>query len=85
MGTGRHAHRGPAARRGTRRRHVPLPETVTDETAAGRVYRVRWRGDDVIGIEPEGRIRPMYPTRTPAPRAPLREHTLHVPAVEWSW
>jgi hypothetical protein len=63
----------------------PLPETVTDESAAGRVYRVRWRGDDVIGIEPEGRIRPMYPTRTPAPQAPLREHTLHVPAEEWSW
>ncbi|MFJ6062599.1 hypothetical protein ACIQHU_06105 [Streptomyces tendae] len=63
----------------------PLPETVTNESAAGRDYRVHWRGDDVIGIEPEGRIRPMYPTRTPAPQAPLREHTLQVPAEEWSW
>jgi hypothetical protein len=63
----------------------PLPENVTDETAAGRVYRTRWRGDDVIGIDPEGITRPMYPNRTPSPQAPLREYTLHVPAKEWSW
>ncbi|WP_372351224.1 hypothetical protein [Streptomyces sp. KL116D] len=63
----------------------PLAERVTEETAAGRSYRVRWRGDDVIGIEPEGRTRPMYTARTVDPHAPLRERALHVPAEEWSW
>ncbi len=63
----------------------PLVEDITEETAAGRVFRTRWRGDDVTGIEPEGRSRPMYSPRTLEPKAPEREHALHVPAREWSW
>ncbi|WP_049565695.1 beta-L-arabinofuranosidase domain-containing protein [Streptomyces sp. SBT349] len=63
----------------------PLAESTTDETAAGRVFRARWRGDDVVGIEPEGRSRPMYSPRTLEPKAPRRAHTLHVPDREWSW
>ncbi|MGY0055500.1 hypothetical protein ACWY4P_02885 [Streptomyces sp. LZ34] len=62
----------------------PLAESTTEETAAGRTYRVHWRGDDVVGIHPEGRSRPMYGARRLAPRAPEREHTLHIPAKEWT-
>ncbi|NGN65320.1 hypothetical protein G5C51_15605 [Streptomyces sp. A7024] len=63
----------------------PLVAAETVETAAGREYRTRWRGDDVVGIEPEGRSRPMYRHRTLEPKAPERDRALHVPASEWAW
>ncbi|MFC5805035.1 beta-L-arabinofuranosidase domain-containing protein [Streptomyces formicae] len=63
----------------------PLAESTTDETAAGRTFRTRWRGDDVVGIQPEGRSRPMYSSRQLEPKAPERTHTLAVPTEEWSW
>ncbi|GAB2964679.1 hypothetical protein GCM10023080_027370 [Streptomyces pseudoechinosporeus] len=63
----------------------PTVESTTTETAAGQEYRTRWRGDDVVGIEPQGRSRPLYSPRTLEPKAPERTYTLHVPEREWSW
>ncbi|RKN44945.1 beta-L-arabinofuranosidase domain-containing protein [Streptomyces hoynatensis] len=63
----------------------PLAEVTTEETAAGRSFRTHWRGDDVVGIEPEGKTRPMYSARTLQDTAPERRRALHVPEREWSW
>ncbi|WP_326794160.1 glycoside hydrolase family 127 protein [Streptomyces sp. NBC_01808] len=63
----------------------PLVESTTVETAADREFRTRWRGDDVVGIEPEGRSRPMYSPRTLERKAPERNRGLAVPGSEWSW
>ncbi|MCF6470582.1 hypothetical protein FAF44_19580 [Nonomuraea sp. MG754425] len=63
----------------------PVPETTSTEVAAGREYQVRWRGDDVIGISPEGTARPMYSGRKVHPTAPKRHYELTRPAKEWTW
>ncbi|MFD0478734.1 hypothetical protein ACFQ0B_68990 [Nonomuraea thailandensis] len=63
----------------------PVPETTSTEIAAGREYQVRWRGDDVIGISPEGTARPMYSGRKVHPTAPRRNYELARPAKEWTW
>lgn len=59
----------------------PVAEYSTVESAAGREFRASWRGDDVVGIEPAGRDRPMYDGRA----EPARAGDLHRPAVEWEW
>ncbi|MFC7106276.1 hypothetical protein ACFQQB_41200 [Nonomuraea rubra] len=46
---------------------------------------MRWRGDDVIGISPEGTARPMYSGRKVHPTAPRRNYELARPAKEWTW
>ena len=39
-----------------------LPEKETEETMpSGRVYRFRWRGDEIIGIDPQDDGVPLYP------------------------
>ncbi|GAA3534543.1 hypothetical protein GCM10022419_012490 [Nonomuraea rosea] len=63
----------------------PVPESTSTEVAAGREYQVRWRGDDVIGISPEGTARPMYSGRKVHPTAPRRDYELSRPAKEWTW
>ncbi|TDD20098.1 hypothetical protein E1294_18805 [Nonomuraea diastatica] len=63
----------------------PVPESTSTEVASGREFQVRWRGDDVIGISPEGTARPMYSGRKVHPTAPRRDYTLTRPAAEWAW
>ncbi|WP_327581564.1 glycoside hydrolase family 127 protein [Nonomuraea sp. NBC_00507] len=63
----------------------PVAETTSTEVAADREYRVRWRGDDVVGISPEGTARPMYSGRKVHPSAPVREYALNRPVSEISW
>ena len=46
-----------------------LPEATTAETTDGVEYRMRWRGDEVVGISPNTDYLPFYPTMT-ADRAP---------------
>jgi hypothetical protein len=38
----------------------PLRNEERDETVTGRAYRVRWRGDTVVAVEPPGRRYPLY-------------------------
>jgi len=40
-----------------------LPSTETDETAAGKVYHVKWKGNTVLGLEPRGERMPLYTHR----------------------
>lgn len=63
----------------------PVAEATTTESAAGQEFQARWRGDDVVGILPEGRSRPIYSPRTLEPQAPVRDHTYAVPTSEWEW
>ena len=41
-----------------------LPEAITTETTDGVEYRMRWRGDEVVGISPNTDYLPFYPTMT---------------------
>ena len=41
----------------------PLTERSTVETASGLVYNVKWRGDDVVHIDPPGTYYPLYNRR----------------------
>ncbi|HTW10609.1 MAG TPA: hypothetical protein VME46_24115, partial [Acidimicrobiales bacterium] len=63
----------------------PLPEPESVESAAGQQFLVRWRGDNVIGITPGGRYRPMYAGPVPQPPAPTRHWRYWVPSDEWHW
>jgi hypothetical protein len=63
----------------------PVVERSTTEVAAGNEFVTRWRGDDVVGISPEGRSRPMYSGRQVYDEAPRRSYGLHRPEEAWSW
>lgn len=63
----------------------PVTETTTRELAAGQEFQTHWRGDDVIGISPSGRYRPMYANRPVHPTAPTRETAYHRPKSNWTW
>jgi hypothetical protein len=63
----------------------PVVETVTDELAAGNRFATRWRADNVVGIEPAGRYRPMYTAGNLPDVAPTRTWKYWVPKEEWSW
>jgi hypothetical protein len=53
-----------------------LPVSTTDESADGTMYRLTWRGDEVIGIAPNTDFLPFYPTSShQAPRSSGREGT----------
>lgn len=63
----------------------PVVETTTVEVAAGREFQTRWRGDDVVGISPEGTSRPMYSSRSTGTEAPTRVYAMARPEREWRW
>ena len=50
-----------------------LSPAETDETAAGKVYHVKWKGSTVLGLEPRGERMPLYTHRASfvEPGAPL--------------
>jgi hypothetical protein len=63
----------------------PVAEAETAEEAAGFRYVARWRGDDVTGISPPGRYRPMYADRPAGGPAPRRHWRYWIPTEEWLW
>ena len=54
----------------------PLHERKTVEVASGLEYEVKWRGDDVIHIDPPGTYYPLYTNRRIQTPAELKEKTL---------
>ncbi|GBF78518.1 hypothetical protein PA598K_07175 [Paenibacillus sp. 598K] len=63
----------------------PLSHRTTIETAVGETFETRWRGDDVIGISPEGRYHPFYSGRQVYDAAPMREGEYRRPEQEIVW
>lgn len=51
----------------------PLSEYETIEKAMGQEYKVKWRGDDVIHISPEGKYKPLYNNRKVYSTAPMKK------------
>ena len=51
----------------------PLHERKTVEVASGLEYEVKWRGDDVIHIDPPGTYYPLYTNRRIQTPAELKE------------
>jgi hypothetical protein len=51
----------------------PLRTYETDESAAGKSYKARWKGSSVIGLAPAGERFPLYTNRVHflKPSAPL--------------
>jgi len=40
-----------------------LPEKITrEELPTGKQYRFKWRGDEIIGIDPQDTPVPFYPS-----------------------
>lgn len=54
----------------------PLTERSTVETASGLVYNVKWRGDDVVHIDPPGTYYPLYNRRRILSAAEMTEKTI---------
>lgn len=51
----------------------PMMERKTIEVASGLEYEVKWRGDDVIHIDPPGTYYPLYNKRKIYEKVPMRE------------
>ena len=51
----------------------PMSERVTEEKAVDNSYRASWRGDDVIGISPEGTYYPLYSRRKIYESVPMKK------------
>lgn len=41
-----------------------LPEKITEEETDGIIYRIKWKGDDVVGISPHSEYFSFYPALT---------------------
>ncbi len=63
----------------------PLDTRTTVETAIGQTFLTQWRGDDVVGISPEGRYHPFYSGRQVFDTAPMREGEYQRPSNEIVW
>ncbi|WP_311439558.1 beta-L-arabinofuranosidase domain-containing protein [Mesobacillus foraminis] len=63
----------------------PLSEYKTTEKALGQEFEVKWRGDDVIHISPEGQYKPLYNQRKVFDKAPLKEVHYHRVTEELYW
>jgi hypothetical protein len=63
----------------------PLSEYRTIEKAIGQEFEVKWRGDDVVHISPEGRYKPLYNGRKIYDKAPMREAELRRLDEELYW
>lgn len=51
----------------------PLSFRTTIENALGQTFETQWRGDDVVGISPQGTKHPFYSGRQVYDQAPMRE------------
>jgi len=63
----------------------PLSIRKTQENAFGHVFETTWRGDDVVGITPEGRNKPLYTGRKVYDECPMREGDYYRPDKELVW
>jgi hypothetical protein len=63
----------------------PLSFRKTIENAVGRTFEAEWRGDDVIGITPQGKRKPLYNGRKVYDTAPMREGDYRRPDKEFVW
>ncbi|MBB6733236.1 hypothetical protein [Cohnella zeiphila] len=63
----------------------PLSMRTTVETAVGQTFVTQWRGDDVVGISPEGENHPFYSGRKVYDKAPMREGDYRRPERELVW
>jgi hypothetical protein len=50
----------------------PLSFRKTLEQAVGQTFETEWRGDDVVGITPQGKKKPLYSTRKVYNTAPMK-------------
>jgi hypothetical protein len=64
---------GPAAAGETITVTFPLSYRRTLENAVGQTFETQWRGDDVVGITPQGTKKPLYSGRKVYNEAPMRE------------
>ncbi|WP_100405524.1 glycoside hydrolase family protein [Bacillus solitudinis] len=63
----------------------PMSEYKTVETAIGQEFEVKWRGDDVIHISPEGKYKPLYNQRKVYDKAPMKEGSYYKEEEELYW
>jgi len=65
----------------------PLRETTERVRVGGREYRVRWKGDTVVGISPVGKVYPLYQRSKMrsrhAPRALRPPRPSRMPSLRW--
>ena len=54
----------------------PMMEKKIIETASGLDYEVKWRGDDVVHIDPPGTYYPIYNNRRIYEKTPVKEVTI---------
>jgi hypothetical protein len=63
----------------------PLSFRKTLENAVGQTFETEWRGDDVVGITPQGKRKPLYSGRKAYDTAPMREGDYRRPERELVW
>ncbi|WP_284645630.1 hypothetical protein [Paenibacillus silviterrae] len=63
----------------------PLSFRKTNENAVGQTFETEWRGDDVVGITPQGKKKPLYSGRQVFDTAPLREGDYRRLEKEFVW
>lgn len=63
----------------------PVVTYTTVEKAVGEEYIVKWHGDDVIHISPEGQHKPLYNHRKIYDKAPMKEGAYHKLDQEFYW
>lgn len=63
----------------------PLSFRKTIENAVGQTFEAEWRGDDVIGITPKGKTKPLYNGRQVFDEAPMREGDYRRLEKEFVW
>jgi hypothetical protein len=63
----------------------PLSFRKTMESAVGQTFETEWRGDDVVGITPQGKRKPLYTGRKVFDKAPMREGDYRRVDEEFVW
>jgi hypothetical protein len=63
----------------------PLSFRKTIESAVGQTFETEWRGDDVVGITPQGKRKPLYTGRKAFDTAPMREGDYRRVEKEFVW
>jgi hypothetical protein len=66
--------------------NYPLPRRQGWEVIGGRTFRLRWKGDTVVALEPPGDIEPLYQRkRFERKSAPASTLKLHAPKDDLGW
>lgn len=69
----------------TVRLRFPVAEETTREVASGQSFEVRWRGDEVVQIDPPGEHHPFYNHRQYGHQPALLRRSLSRPQDVWMW